>query len=341
MGAVSFDLAASENRHRRWVLIAAGTLVIAGTMPVYGHHVLSPVAALPTLDHLGALCLQALQALFAPVHDVFHWTILAGLLYAGFDRLRAVRALRRSLGSLRRSTPRPGDVMWLAAERAGVRPRAVRIVPFLPNPAFTAGFFRPAIYVSHRLPQYLSFDEIVAVLAHERSHLDRRDPLRLTLLRALSCVLFWLPAFRRLADDWSDEAEILADDAAATSGGRLALASALLALAQWPNRRVPATLGLVSTDLLDRRIRRLVGEQPRARSHLTRLSLATAIAALALVWISGAVTFNVRALSGPGALSHCEHHDGSAFSHLFCRRAEAAPEARCPHDVPLATRSVS
>lgn len=340
MHAVSFDLATSEHRHRRWVLIAAGTLVIAGTMPVFGHHLIPPVAAWPTLDHLGALCLRALQALFAPVHEIFHWIILAGLLYAGFDRLRAVRALRRSLGSLRRSTPRPGDVIWLAAERAGVPPRAVRIVPFLPNPAFTAGFFRPAIYVSHRLPQYLSFDEIVAVLSHERSHLVRRDPLRLTLLRALSCVLFWLPAFRRLADDWSDEAEILADDAAAASGGKLALASALLALAQWPNRRVSATLGFVSTDLLDRRIRRLVGEQPRARSHVTRLSLATAIGALSLVWISGAVAFNSRALSGPG-MSHCEHHDRSALSHLFCRRAEAAPEVRCPHEAARPPQAVS
>lgn len=333
---------ASEQRHRRWILLGVGALVIAGTTPVFGHHVLPPLLVWPGLDHLGAMCLRALQVLFAPIHEMFHWVIIAGFLYAAFDRLRALRALRRALGTVRGIAPRAGDVIWRAAKRAGLAPSEVRVVPFLPNPAFTTGFFRPKVYVSHSLASFLSVEEIAAVLCHERSHLTRRDPLRLTLLRAMTCTLFWLPAFRRLAEDWSDEAEILADDAAAASLGKLPLASAILALAEWPNRRLQAASGFGDVDLVDRRIRRLVGEHPPATTHVTRVSLGVALAALALVWLSGAVMLNGRALAAAGTVIHCEHHEASVLSHLFCRRAEAATPAGapCPHETPQLVATV-
>lgn len=327
---------ASEQRHRRWILLGVGALVIAGTTPVFGHHIVPPLAIWPGLDHLGAMCLRALQALFAPIHDVFHWVIIAGFLYAAFDRLRALHALRRALGTVRGVAPRPGDVIWRAAKRAGLAPSAVRVAPFLPNPAFTTGFVRPKVYVSHSLASFLSVDELAAVLCHERSHLVRRDPLRLTLLRAITCTLFWLPAFRRLAEDWSDEAEILADDAAAASVGKLPLASAILALAEWPNHRIQAVPGFGDVDLVDRRIRRLVGEHPATTTHVTRVSVGVALVALALVWTSGAVMLNGRALAAAGSVAHCEHHDASALSHLFCRRADGRFPAGdpCPHEAP-------
>ena len=37
-------------------------------------------------------------------------------------------------------------------------------------------------------------------VAHEGAHVRRYDPLRFSLLRAMACALFWLPALRRLAD---------------------------------------------------------------------------------------------------------------------------------------------
>ena len=328
---------ASEQRHRRWILLGVGALVIAGTTPVFGHHVVSPVLIWPGLDHLGAICLRALQVLFSPIHEMFHWVIIAGFLYAAFDRLRALLALHRALGTVRGVPPRPGDVIWRAAKRAGLAPSAVRVVPFLPNPAFTTGFIRPKVFVSHSLGSFLSVDELAAVLSHEHSHLVRRDPLRLTLLRAITCTLFWLPAFRRLAEDWSDEAEILADDAAAASVGKLPLASAILALAQWPHRRLQSVPGFGDVDLVDRRIRRLVGEYPPTTTHVTRVSLGVAFVALALVWTSGAVMLNGRALAVAGSVAHCEHHDTSALSHLFCRRAERGAPAGgpCPHETAL------
>ena len=60
------------------------------------------------------------------------------------------------------------------------------------------------------------------------------------LHRILGCTLFWIPAFRRLAADMADEAEIDADDAAA-AGQPLVLASAILSLAAWRPDLDPAS----------------------------------------------------------------------------------------------------
>ena len=71
------------------------------------------------------------------------------------------------------------------------------VVSGLPNPAFTVGWFHPMVYVAAELAEWLTSDELAAVLAHERAHLGRRDPLRLSVLRFLGRTLFWLPALHR------------------------------------------------------------------------------------------------------------------------------------------------
>jgi Zn-dependent protease with chaperone function len=334
--ARSTALVTREEAHRRTLLLAIGTLLLFSVSPLFGHHfALGLEQALRGQDHLGAMCLIALHVLLRPVHLLFHVLVVAGLLYASYDRLRAAARVRRALALLTTAEPKEGDPFWQAAPAAGLDPRRVRIVRGLPNPAFTVGWFRPRVYVAQALAESLSAEELQALLAHEGAHVARRDPLRLSLLRFLALTLFWLPALRRLADDVADEAEIQADDRAAR-GQPLALASAILAVASWRTPGEPWSEGVgfaQRPDLLDRRIRRLAGEEPPPASRLTRGSIIGAMLSLALVGASGAIMSHplpVDHLAHPS--NHCGHPGESPFGHLFCRWDVPREAGRlCPH----------
>ena len=57
-----------EQSHRRAVLLGIGALLVLGTSPVVGHHLVpGRERALAALDHLGPLCLTAVHLLLAPV----------------------------------------------------------------------------------------------------------------------------------------------------------------------------------------------------------------------------------------------------------------------------------
>lgn len=326
-----------EQSHRRAVLWGIAVLLILSTSPVFAHHLSLVDAYLQGSDHLGALCLTALHLLLAPVHYGFHVLLGLGLAYGLWDRWRAWRTGARALALLDAAAPTSSDLFWRAARVAGVDPRRLRLVRGLPSPALTVGLVQPRIYVAQELAAELTDDELSSVLAHEGAHVARRDPLRLSLLRLLACTLFWIPALRRLAEDMADEAEILADDSAAR-GRPLVLASAILRVAQGRAARelegeVTPWAGFCHGHLLDRRIRRLVGEPAPACSHVTRRSLLGALAALSLAWTSGLLMAHPL----PSSIAahdtvHCEHHGESALRHLFCLGGPFAPLASdCPH----------
>lgn len=332
----SATLVTREEGRRRALLLGIGTLLLLSVGPVFGHHFASELEhGLRGKDHLGPICLIAVHELLAPVHYLFHVLVVGGLLYAGVDRLRAALRVRRTIAPLDATVASEIGAFSAAAEAAGVDPGRVRVIRGSPNPAFTVGWFRPWIYVDASLAERLSSDELAALLAHEGAHAARRDPLRLSLLRFLACTLFWLPALRRLAADVADEAEVQADDWAARERP-LALASAILKITGWtPASDLPApAVGFAhQSHLLDRRIRRLAGEDPSPVSHVTRRSIAGALLALALVWSSG--TIMAHPLPGEGAshhLVHCEHPGESSLAHLFCFPGAFRTESDvCPH----------
>ena len=334
-----------------------GTLIVFSTSPVFGHHLATRAdALLAGHDHIGSICLIALHMLLAPVHLTFHVLLPAGVIYAIWDRSRAWLGMRRTLAALDATSPGFGSPLFRAAQSVGLVPERLRLVDGLPNPAFTIGLWRPTVYIAAQLSDKLDASQLKAVLAHERAHVVRRDPLRLSLLRFLACTLFYVPALRRLADDLADEAEIDADDAAAAQSEKLVLASAILALADWqigsgaiaprvsPGSAVPFLPlgGLRHTDLLVRRVRRLAGEPATAGTHVTRRSLGGAGAVLAAVWVSGLMMAHPLPAETPGTASLFVHHHGTLFhcrhpgsfplTHLFCLGYHPRPSgARCPH----------
>ena len=328
-----------EQSHRRLTLLAIAGLLVLGISPVVGHHLPFDIGALLAgLDHIGALCVTALHLLLAPLHRLFHILLVAGFLFAVWDRLRAWRDVRGALGPLSWRAPHPGDAFAQAASAALLDSRRLRIVRGLPTPALTVGWLSPRVYIAEALGKRLRSSELAAVIAHEGAHVTRRDPLRLSLFRVLACTLFWIPALRRLADDMADEAEILADNVAAERAGPLVLASALLALAQWPavTTNPTAVVGFQHRDLLERRIRRLVGESTPRATHVTRRSLAGAAGALLLVWIPGILMAHPLPDASPMMHErHCDHRHESALAHLFCLGSPFTSLPRhCPHQAP-------
>lgn len=345
-GFVAPDVVSRERAHRRVVFVATALLVFLSTGPIFGHHLVDVGHAFADREHLLNLCLVALRDLLAPVHTVFHVFLGAGIAYGVFDRARAVRRLKETLALLRCTRPGAWTIVGRAAIAARVNPAAVRVVHGPAAPAFTAGLFMPLIYVSGKVARSLTHDELTAVIAHEDAHRRRRDPLRLSAWRFLACAFFFLPVVRRLAEDMADEAEVAADDQAVRDGGvnPLFLASALVSIASRHETRLPVAIpGFHRVEILDRRVRRLAGENAAVGTHLTMRSLTVASMALIAVWASAVITSQPGHAAGSSTVTelgpgHCEH-ERSALFHLFCngQSSSSAPtngttRPDCPHE---------
>lgn len=325
---------AGPDRRRRSIVLSIGLLTLLSMSPILGHHLAGSLdGLLAGTDHLGALCLIALRALLAPVHDIFHVLLAAGVAYASWERVRANHLLRKTISSVTWKPPAPGGAIEAAAEAVAVDPARVQVARGLPVPAFTAGWLRPRIYLAAELADRLSPQELAAVLAHEGAHAARRDPLCLSVLRFLGNALFWIPVLRKLAEDCADEVEFRADDDACR-GQPYALASAILAAAEWgPSYRGGLGVGIHNSDLLTHRVRRLAGMDVPARSHVTRSSILGAACALALVWVTGVVMAHPLP-DGSTHAHHCDHPHAPSWTHLFCARETATPRGPvCPHEI--------
>jgi Zn-dependent protease with chaperone function len=328
LAGVSAPLLMREHWHRRALLLTLTTLLLLSILPIFGHHITEIAEPVSRVQHLGAVCVTALAQILVPIHWGFHVALVLGIAYAIWDRFRAAKKLTMAISPLESWRPLRSDPIARAAIAAGVNPDIVRVVHALPNPAFTVGTLSPRIYVAEDLPERLQLPELAMVLAHEAAHIAHRDPLRLAVYRFLSFTLFWIPALRRLADDMADEAEIRADDAAAANRP-LVLASAILQLAATPaTRQLFGTVGFESRDLLDRRIRRLAGEDTPLPSHLTRASVAGACLSISLILLSGLAAAQS---DHRGEGSHCRHSGAFPFAHLICMTGGASAAPHCPH----------
>ncbi len=302
-------------------------------LPTFAHHLLNGIEApLGGVDHIGAFCAAAIRLLLTPVHGAFHLALAIGLAFGLWDRFAAWRSLQTVLRSLHSQPPCRNGPLWHAAQRSKIEPERLHVVSGLANPAFTAGLWSPQIYVSSSLELRLSQGELNCVIAHEAAHVARRDPLRLSAYRFLSCLLFWLPAFKGLAADIADEAEIQAD-ATAADDAPLVLASAILKLAAEPaSMSLPRSVVRFSNpDLLNRRIRRLAGEDTSLPCRVSRGSITFATFAAFLVLISGLAA----AQTPPGVTAdnnHCRHHHGSLWSHIWCSPRDCDRQSgHCEH----------
>ncbi len=160
-----------------------------------------------------------------------------------------------------------------------------------PRPhAFCAGLLRPRVYITTAAIARLDPAALQAVLAHERHHVRRRDPLRLAAGRVVTRSLFLVPWLPRLHASHQLLAELSADECAA-SAGTAALARAMLTFEQ--------------SGIDPARVDRLLADEPPswrfpaalAISALASIALLAASAALATRFASGTATLDPPLLS--------------------------------------------
>ena len=146
--------------------------------------------------------------------------------------------------------------------------------------AFVLGFLRPEIFVSAGLLRGADARAVETVLAHERAHARRRDPLR----RLLACLALGLHlpgiagalgrALRR-AEEASADAE-----AARALGDRARVAEALVRFARL---QLPAPLSVgFQDDALEARVREMLAAEPASAGPPAALLAALGAAAGAL-----------------------------------------------------------
>src|SRR5262245_16512397 len=119
----------SQHQRRRLLLGGISTVVILAITPMFGNLVAkSSASPLAGIDHIGSICLIALHFLLTPVHYVLQGMLVAGLLYAMWDRANAWYRMRRVLQQLPAVHPDEGSAFAFAAQRAGLDLSSVYIV---------------------------------------------------------------------------------------------------------------------------------------------------------------------------------------------------------------------
>jgi Zn-dependent protease with chaperone function len=165
--------------------------------------------------------------------------------------------------------------------------------------AFCAGLLSPRVYVTTSAVASLDDAALRAVLAHERHHARRRDPLRLATGRVLARALFFLPGLGDLVERQRALAELSADESAISGGPahRSALARAMLSFSDSP-------ASVASTGVDPARVDYLLGEPPSWRfpavlclAAIAVLALLVAVAVLAGQVASGSATLALPFLS--------------------------------------------
>ena len=153
------------------------------------------------------------------------------------------------------------------ARQLGLEPRLDVLATNQPT-AFCYGFWKPRVLVTTGLLDTLADDELLATLAHERSHLRARDPLQLLVLRALAKGLFFLPVARDLSSGAELAQEVAADaEVVRVLGGSSALASAMLKLSESQQMRDDSRLAIGRFSHMDARIQYLA--EPSKRMAFT------------------------------------------------------------------------
>jgi len=131
--------------------------------------------------------------------------------------------------------------VWLRAARPAKLPNVV-IPTFVMTNEFpilaVVGTFRPRLFVAEQVLSTLTPEELRAAIAHEAGHLNARDNLKRSLLRACRDTLLMIPCGRSIDRAWAETSESAADEFAAQESPAAAinLASALVKVA----RMIPA-----------------------------------------------------------------------------------------------------
>ena len=246
-------------------------------------------------------------------HPIQHWPriiaaliLLLCLVRLGISAVATAREVRRSRLP-RRSLPGEDDVnrRLLGASFADIR------VVSHPVPiAYTNGLFRGQIVVSTAMLEGLLPDEVQALIAHERAHVQGRHTGLMFVGRVLTRAFGFLPPVQRAAQQLLLGLEAAADDRAVqVVGSPAVVARALTVVAERTiSQPLPSGLGAAISDVV-LRIRRLaLQSSPAAPVGVKRGQIAVTFAiVLVLAQVGALSVIAANGASGTRALHKLCH----------------------------------
>jgi Zn-dependent protease with chaperone function len=267
------------------------------------HRALATLAALPVLTALAllfAVSLPSFVALVAPgydhclVHDDAHahlcfvhlpkvsinTALMLGLVFVvSYALLRAALAASSVLRAVR--------VVAVLARTGEPRPDlGITIVESTHPVCLTAGLLRPRVLLSRGLFESLGAEERAVILAHERAHVQRRDALVASFVRALG-VLHLPTVGSWLVRELEVAAEQACDEEAALAvTDRLAVAAAILSVERAAQHAAASPLDPVAVAFgaraVERRVQALLSEPTPPRS-LRAMAVSLGVALLGVL----------------------------------------------------------
>ena len=193
---------------------ALAWLLILATLALWLTLALSTTGVAPLLTLVITLCHRSLGETLEHGADLGRLSLLfplgLGLMLAGIEALRLMRATRRWTATLAPARRASSRRLTRLAQRCGLH-GAITLIqsdrPFV----FTQGLWRPRVWLSSQLLRVLTTEELEAVLRHEAHHCAARDPLKILAARCLSRALFFVPVARDLCQAYTVSKEIAAD----------------------------------------------------------------------------------------------------------------------------------
>ena len=212
----------------------------------------------------------------APLEALAVVVLLAAALLTAVRLVQWARAARRIGVMVDHASPLEATKFRGVMAEAGVRWRGPITVVRSDEPiCCVTGWRQPRLLVSTAIAERLRPAEIGVMVAHERSHVQRCDPLR-RLVAHLARVAHLPGLGKRAVDAWALAAEVECDRAAAHAcGSRVQVAETLVrfrrAFAQQPDPRLAgAVSAFAGAGELETRVRLLLARAPEPQATSTR-----------------------------------------------------------------------
>lgn len=199
----------------------------------------------------------------------------------------------------------------------------------------TMGVRRPVLLLPDAIADRLSEDDLLTVLAHEFSHIRRRDFAKNLAYELLALPVSYHPLLRMTRERLTETREMVCDELAAQmtepiAYGRLLLRLASLLVNGMP-ARTPHAIGIFDANTLERRLMRLKYRNTML-SGARRVALATACAAMAAGISASALALSMHVDASAETSSHSPKGNavdippGDAAQHLINHTMPKYPE---------------
>ncbi len=301
MPSVPEGYRAQAARALLWLVAISGLAFSTGLVAIW--------ASVRPLRHIAASVVHACLQLWVALPVILQWMLGLSAAAALLSAVLWLASLSkqwwttgRSIATLLRQTVQVPERLHSLVAKLGLTSRVIAVESLQPV-ALTVGLIVPRIIISTGLVNSLNDEELEAVLLHEQTHLQHRDPLRLLAARSLATAFFYVPAVRVLARRHLAAVELAADEyAIVRQGHSLGLSSAMLRVLQTAPVEADANR---FTGSLDLRLTHLLTGEARLPAISARLGIQSIVAAVALAVPAFATPVLAVALSHASFLLRC------------------------------------